>query len=253
MASNEARSGAAVVFLGPTLSPAEARDVLDAVYLPPAAQGSIVRAVQRFDPVAILIIDGSFQGEPAVRHKEILWALSRGTPVVGAASMGALRAAELFPHMRGVGLIYRWYRRFAFAPDDAVAVLYGPPEVNSAALTLALVDLLMTFRAAERRGLISHDFRQRLDAAARRLNFRERTMAADRCRGHAPRPAGAGVGENSRRGAGRAEEARRVGCAAADERRRLPTAAPGAFHDDRRLRARSRARRHQHLSATHPG
>jgi hypothetical protein len=176
MASNEARSGAAVVFLGPTLSPAEARDVLDAVYLPPAAQGSIVRAVQRFDPVAILIIDGSFQGEPAVRHKEILWALSRGTPVIGAASMGALRAAELFPDMRGVGLIYRWYRRFAFAPDDAVAVLYGPPEVNSAALTLALVDLLMTFRAAERRGLISHDFRQRLDAAARRLNFRERTM-----------------------------------------------------------------------------
>ena len=165
-----------MVFLGPTLSLAEARDVLDAVYLPPAAQGSIVRAVQRFDPAAILIIDGSFQGEPAVRHKEILWALSRGTPVVGAASMGALRAAELFPDMRGVGLIYRWYRRFAFAPDDAVAVLYGPPEVNSAALTLALVDLLMTFRAAERRGLISHDFRQRLDAAARRLNFRERTM-----------------------------------------------------------------------------
>ena len=50
-------------------------------------------------PPPILIIDGVFQSEPAVRHKEILWALSLGVPVVGAASMGALRAAELFPHM----------------------------------------------------------------------------------------------------------------------------------------------------------
>jgi hypothetical protein len=169
-------TGHAVVFLGPTLSPAKARKTLDAVYLPPAAQGSIVRAVQSYDPGAILIIDGSFQGEPAVRHKEILWALSRGVPVVGAASMGALRAAELSPHMQGVGLIYRWYRRFAFAPDDAVAILHGPPEVNSAALTLAEVDLRMTFRAAERSGLISRDFRVKLDYVVRRLNFRDRTM-----------------------------------------------------------------------------
>ena len=48
-------------------------------------------------PRQSLIIDGSFQSQPAVRHKEILWALSRGIPVIGAASMGALRAAELYP------------------------------------------------------------------------------------------------------------------------------------------------------------
>ena len=30
--------------------------------------------------------------------------------------------------MIGVGLIFRWYRRFALLPDDAVAVLYGPPS-----------------------------------------------------------------------------------------------------------------------------
>ncbi len=165
-----------VVFLGPTLALAEARKILDAVYLLPATQGSIVRAVQRYDPAVILIVDGTFQGEPAVRHKEILWALSRGVPVVGAASMGALRAAELFPHMQGVGLIYRWYRRFAFLPDDAVAVLHGPPEVNCAPLTLAAVDLRMTFRRAERSGAISRELRIRLDDAARRLNFRDRTM-----------------------------------------------------------------------------
>jgi hypothetical protein len=177
MKSAAARSRPVVVFTGPTLSPFEAQQVFDAIYLPPAAQGSVIGAVQSYGPRAILIIDGVFQGEPAVRHKEILWAISQGVTVVGAASMGALRAAELFPNMLGVGLVYRWYRRFAFAPDDAVAVLHGPAEVNCAALTLAEIDLRMTFRAAERRRLISRDLRIKLDAAARRLNFRERTLA----------------------------------------------------------------------------
>src|SRR5687768_11949029 len=97
-----------LVFLGPSLPPKEAKDICDAIYLPPAAQGSIISAVQRYDPRAMLIIDGSFQSEPAVRHKEILWAIARGVTVIGAASMGALRAAELHRHgMIGVGLIYR--------------------------------------------------------------------------------------------------------------------------------------------------
>ncbi len=119
-----------LVFTGPTLSHAEAQRAADVICLAPAVQGSVVAAVQRYDPAAILIVDGGFQSEPAVRHKEILWAISQGVPVIGAASMGALRAAELHPHMRGVGLVYRWYRRNAFAPDDAVAVLHGPAAAD---------------------------------------------------------------------------------------------------------------------------
>ena len=166
-----------VVFLGPTMTEAAATQRLDAVYLPPAAQGAFVRAVADYRPRAILLIDGTFQGEPAVRHKEILWALSQGVAVYGAASMGALRAAELHTHgMVGVGLIYRWYRRFPLAPDDAVAVLHGPPEIGSPALTSALVDLRLTFRAAERAGRITRDLRLRLDQTAAELNFRERTL-----------------------------------------------------------------------------
>ncbi|MGL4967006.1 MAG: TfuA-like protein [Inquilinus sp.] len=165
-----------LVFTGPTLSHAEALSILDAICLPPAVQGSIVSAVHRFDPAAILIIDGGFQTEPAVRHKEILWALSLGIPVVGAASMGALRAAELFPYMRGSGLIYRWYRRYPFAPDDAVAVLHGPEVVNFAPLTRSLIDLRMTIRAAHRRGLIPVDLAARMELIARGLNFRDRTL-----------------------------------------------------------------------------
>jgi hypothetical protein len=170
-------SSAAVVFLGPTLAAAEAERVLPAVYRPPAAQGAIISAVQCYRPSAILLIDGVFQGEPAVRHKEILWAMSHGIPVLGASSMGALRAAELWRQgMIGVGMIFRWYRRFALLPDDAVAVLHGPPELGARALTHSLIDLRMTVRRAARAGLIDGATRNRLESAAAALNFRDRTL-----------------------------------------------------------------------------
>ena len=88
-------AGKPVVFLGPTLPAAQAEAILDALYLPPAEQGSVVRTVRDFSPSAIVLIDGAFGKVPAVRHKEILWALACGIPVLGAASMGAIRAAEL--------------------------------------------------------------------------------------------------------------------------------------------------------------
>jgi hypothetical protein len=165
-----------LVFCGPTISHAEASAKLDAVYLPPAVQGSIVSAVLHYDPAVILLIDGGFQSEPALKHKEIMWALSRGIAVVGASSMGALRAAELSPYMTGLGLIYRWYRRNVLVPDDAVAVLHGPEELNFAPVTDALVDLQLTFSAACRKGAIPGELRHRLQTTARSLNFRERTL-----------------------------------------------------------------------------
>ena len=56
----------------------------------------------------IAIIDGYFERMAAVWHKEILVALEKGIAVWGAASMGALRAAELAPFgMVGVGAIYQ--------------------------------------------------------------------------------------------------------------------------------------------------
>ncbi|MEL7154742.1 MAG: TfuA-like protein, partial [Pseudomonadota bacterium] len=84
-----------VAFLGPSLPPADAAGVTDAVILPPARRGDVVHAIAKHDPETILIIDGYFEQVPSVWHKEILWALSQGRTVAGAASMGALRAAEL--------------------------------------------------------------------------------------------------------------------------------------------------------------
>src|SRR4051794_12155361 len=118
------------VFTGPTLSPEAARAELDAAYLPPVSQGDVYRvALQR--PWAIGIIDGYFERVPAVWHKEILWAMSRGIHVFGSASMGALRAAELAPFgMVGIGEIFEAYQSGTLEDDDEVAVAHGYAETG---------------------------------------------------------------------------------------------------------------------------
>ncbi|WP_159592967.1 TfuA-like protein [Chelativorans xinjiangense] len=171
--------GPILVFLGPTLPLAEAQPVLDAVYLRPAAQGDIVLAAHAFRPLAMILIDGQFEDRPAVRHKEILWAMAQGITMIGTASMGALRAAELHEFgMIGVGLIYRWYRRWALAPDDAVAVQSAPAELGFLPLTDAMIDLQATFSRLMRDKLISPEDRRKLTQTARNMNFRDRILKA---------------------------------------------------------------------------
>src|SRR5437764_4260886 len=137
------------VFAGPTISPAEGRGELDAVYLPPAAEGDVYR-VTLTDPQAIGIIDGYFQSVPTVRHKEILWAMSRGIHVFGSASIGALRAAELAAFgMEGVGTIFELYRDGVLEDDDEVAIAHGPAEVGFPAGSEAMINIRQTLRKAE--------------------------------------------------------------------------------------------------------
>ena len=82
-------------------------------------------------PAAIAIIDGYFDSVPAVSHKEILVALSMGVPVYGAASMGALRVAELHHFgMIGVGRIFERYREGSLEDDDEVAVVHGSADAG---------------------------------------------------------------------------------------------------------------------------
>ncbi|MBO1908633.1 hypothetical protein J4G37_27560 [Microvirga sp. 3-52] len=165
-----------LVFLGPTLDRTSAGEICNAVYLPPAEQGSIFSGVMEFRPQTIALIDGAFASVPAVRHKEILWAMSQGVEVYGAASMGALRAAELAEFgMQGWGLIYRWYRSTDFADDDEVAVAMGPPELGAFPVGEALINMRLTLRHAERCHIIPRALRIALEAIARRTHFLERS------------------------------------------------------------------------------
>jgi hypothetical protein len=168
-----------LVFLGPTLPHAEAAAHLTATYLPPAEQGSFVKAVRHLRPGAIVLIDGVFGAVPAVRHKEILWTLARGIPVFGAASMGALRAAELAPvGMQGYGFIYRWYALTPLADDDEVAVAMTPSELGGQPLSEALINIRLTLRLAARQSILSQAERRALEAIARSMHFVERTYPA---------------------------------------------------------------------------
>jgi hypothetical protein len=162
------------VFTGPTISPTEARRELEAVYLPPAAEGDVYRATLK-RPEAIGIIDGYFQSTPTVRHKEILWAMSQGIHVFGSASIGALRAVELAAFgMEGVGAIFESYRDGILEDDDEVAIAHGPSEVGFLAGSEAMVNIRQTLHNAERVGIISTEVRTALEKIGKELFYPDR-------------------------------------------------------------------------------
>lgn len=135
------RVSGTVVFLGPSLALAEAARLLPARFRPPARQGDVLAAL-RAGARRIALLDGTFEAHPAVWHKEILAALSEGVAVHGAASMGALRAAELAAFgMAGHGRVFAAYREGRVQDDGEVALLHGPAELGFPALTLPLVTL----------------------------------------------------------------------------------------------------------------
>ena len=82
------------VFLGPSLPVAEARRILDAVYLPPVAMGDIYRLMAR-EPRVIAISTASSSRRRRSGTRRSCSRSRAGVRVLGASSMGALRAAEL--------------------------------------------------------------------------------------------------------------------------------------------------------------
>ncbi|WHZ29304.1 MAG: hypothetical protein OJF51_004106 [Nitrospira sp.] len=170
------------VFAGPTIRPERARSELTATYLPPVSQGDVYR-VAAFKPFAIGIIDGYFDRVPAVWHKEILWAMAQGIHVFGAASMGALRAAELDAFgMKGVGKIYEAFRDGELEDDDEVAVTHSKDYVPSSD---AMVNIRYTLEKAERQSIIRSTTRSTLERIAKQLFYPERTYHAVLARGRA--------------------------------------------------------------------
>jgi hypothetical protein len=162
------------IFVGPTLSPEEGRAELDAIYLPPVAQGDLYRAALR-RPEAIGIIDGYFERVPAVWHKEILWAMGKGIHVFGSASMGALRAAELEVFgMEGVGKIFEAFRDGVLEDDDEVAVAHGPADTGYREQSDAMVNIRATLAAAEAAQILGRETRLQVEEIAKGLFYPER-------------------------------------------------------------------------------
>jgi len=167
-----------VLFAGPSIHGLDFGGADGLVLRPPAACGDIL-AASREGFRTIGLVDGVFGSERSVWHKEILVALDRGARVLGAASMGALRAAECDRFgMEGVGTIYSDYRDGRRTDDSDVALLHGPAELDFRPITLALADADATIANLRNVGRLSPRQAQSVQQTARQMHFSQRTWSA---------------------------------------------------------------------------
>ncbi|MEL6874114.1 MAG: TfuA-like protein, partial [Pseudomonadota bacterium] len=166
------------IFVGPSL-PGIQRPVLTSAQWHPPAQGGDLLALDLGADDRVCLIDGVFEAAPAVRHKEILLLLSEGIPVFGAASMGALRAAELQQFgMKGAGRIHAAFASGAFTRDDWVALRHAPKQLGCQPLTVALVDLIFGLQHAVRQRILSAKQGSSLLRAGAGLFYQDRDWPA---------------------------------------------------------------------------
>jgi hypothetical protein len=165
-----------VAFLGPSLPAPDARSRHpDVEVQPPAVRGDVYRAA-RTGPDVIVLVDGLFESAPSVWHKEILWALDAGIRVIGASSMGALRAAECAAFgMEPIGEIAWAFVRGERTKDSDVALAHGTADEGWAPRSEPLVNVEATLQAAEAQGVISTREAATLGAAAARQFYAGRT------------------------------------------------------------------------------
>lgn len=168
-----AGAGGMILFAGPSLwSGAGRLSIPPGIDLhPPAARDDIWNCIAR-RPAAIGLVDGVFGTAPSVAHKEILAALDAGIAVLGAASLGALRAAELgLCGMEGVGSVHAAFAAGSIRRDDAVLVAHAPAELAFRPLSVALVDAEAVVRAAP----VDPEWKPALLRRARRLPYHLRS------------------------------------------------------------------------------
>lgn len=163
------------IFIGPTTPnniPA------DATILPPAQQGDIAAAALQ-GPDTLILIDGLYHQNLAPWHKEILFALEQGCRVIGAGSLGALRAVECARYgAEPVGVIAEWYANESCTDDADVAVAHAPVEQGSKCHTIPIVNLRATLEALAADGLFRFPDISGILDKARSIYFAERTWAS---------------------------------------------------------------------------
>jgi hypothetical protein len=165
----------AVIFAGPSLGGAPPPLPPRVEIRPPAVAGDLYAAA-RGGATVIGLVDGAFEDRATVWHKEILFALDQGVRVIGAASLGALRAVECAPFgMEGVGEIFARFRDGALEEDADLALCFGPAELGYPAMSEPRVNIRATLEAAKLAGILSaREARAALDASGR-VFFKELT------------------------------------------------------------------------------
>ncbi|MCE9578605.1 MAG: hypothetical protein K8W52_36095 [Deltaproteobacteria bacterium] len=164
-----------MVFLGPSLPLQDAQVILRATYRPPVQKGDVY-ALLTSGARRIVIIDGIFHSGPSVWQREILTAMDEGIEVLGASSMGALRAAELHAFgMIGMGAVFAQYRDGVLDGDDEVALHHSIADLGYRALSVPLVNLRMTLARAREARLVTSDEELALVTELKRTHYPERS------------------------------------------------------------------------------
>src|SRR5260370_4576575 len=115
-----------IIYVGASLYGVNLDRLPTELWMPPAKQGDILRDTPEVKPLQIVLIDGCFHQSLSVWHKELVYALLEGVVCIGAASMGAIRAAELHRYgMIAVGKIFELYRD-GEEDDSLVAMSFDP-------------------------------------------------------------------------------------------------------------------------------
>jgi hypothetical protein len=163
-----------IAFAGPSLTPADRESFPGVAWRPPAEAGDLLRLATG-DVAILCLIDGYFDHRPAVRHKELLLLLAKGTRIFGAASIGALRAAEMETcGMIGVGAIFAAYARGSLTGDDEVALIHAGPDRDWRPMSVPMVDVRATLGAARRAAIIGRRDARFLLGAAARIHYVDR-------------------------------------------------------------------------------
>ncbi len=167
-------------YLGPSLSHDEAIRLAPEVQpLPPIRQGDLATLLEFGAPRAVLIVDGEFGQTLSVWHKEILRAIESGVRMLGASSMGALRAAEMHRYgMEGIGAVFEYYRDGWLTSDADVALLFGDASMDHRPFTWPLVNVRATIAALVAAGELDGPTATLLETTAGRVHFTERTHLA---------------------------------------------------------------------------
>ncbi|PBC21270.1 MULTISPECIES: TfuA-like protein [unclassified Mesorhizobium] len=164
-----------IVFAGPSLHGLQLPSESRVEFAPPAGCGDLLRAAREGRGV-IGLIDGTFESGPAVWHKEILFALASGCTVLGASSMGAIRAAECAAFgMIGIGQVFEDFLAGRRSADADVALIHGPMELGYVPLSVALVDVEDAVARMHAARELSDTLRDEIVGQARAMFFKSRT------------------------------------------------------------------------------
>ncbi len=161
-----------IVYLGPTLNRDEASRILEADYRDPAKKGDFLRLSHTSDEKKYVgFIDGVFLHDYPPSPIEVYHLATRkNIELIGASSLGALRAVELEKFgMKGIGKIFQLFKNGILNADDEVAVTFVRDK--NILQSEALIDIRFNLFLAYKKGIITKQTKKRFVRIAKNIYF----------------------------------------------------------------------------------